>query len=86
MERQEPVAAADCKHHWVLGQPNQGMVSGRCRICGAERQYPAVLDDVDRYYGSDRSMSGEGLLGTGVGGARPYPRVDGARLLPDSES
>jgi hypothetical protein len=86
MERNEPETVAGCKHHWLLGQPNQGVVPGKCRICGAERQYPAVLEDADRYYGSDRSMSSEGLLGTGVGGARPYPTVDGARLLADSES
>jgi hypothetical protein len=70
----------------VLGQPRQGIVPGRCRFCGAEREYPAVLEDYDRFYGSDRTMSSDGLLGTGVGGARPFPQVNDVRLLADSES
>jgi hypothetical protein len=86
MERHDPAETVPCTHRWVLGQPNQGIVPGRCRYCGAEREYPAVLDDYDRFYGADRAMSTDGLLGTGVGGARPFPLVNGAKLLADSES
>jgi hypothetical protein len=94
MERHDPAETVPCTHRWVLGQPNQGIVPGRCRHCGAEREYPAVLDDYDRFYpsnelgtgGAERAMSTDGLLGTGVGGARPFPLVNGAKLLADSES
>ena len=83
MERHNP-AEARCTHRWVLGRPSQGIVLGRCRYCGAEREYPAALDDYDRFYGADRAMS-DRLPGTGVGGARPF-LVAKSRLLADSES
>jgi hypothetical protein len=38
---------AACRHHWVLGQPLNGMISASCKVCGAGRSYPAVLDDLD---------------------------------------
>lgn len=41
------VAVADCRHHWVLGAPQDGEIKASCRICGGERVYPAVLDDLD---------------------------------------
>jgi len=94
MERDETTEAVECKHRWVLGQPRQGVVPGRCRYCGAERDYPAVLEDFDRFYGPERTMSAEDLMGTGAGGARPSSLVPGVRpfdglragLLADSES
>ncbi|HXH22522.1 MAG TPA: hypothetical protein VNN10_10860 [Dehalococcoidia bacterium] len=94
MERHDPAEDARCTHRWVLGQPHQGIVPGRCRFCGAEREHPAVLDDYDRFYpsaelragGAFSSMISEDLLGTGVGGARPFPPVTESRLLADSES
>jgi hypothetical protein len=49
MERNESTDLQQCRHHWLLGQPSQGIVRGSCRNCGAERQYPAFLDD----YGFD---------------------------------
>lgn len=70
MERTEP-SQVECRHHWVLGQPREGVVPGRCRQCGAEREYPAVLDDFERMAGSERTVFSDDVLGTGVGGARP---------------
>lgn len=49
MERDESAKVQKCRHHWLLGQPSEGIVRGNCRNCGAERQYPAFLDD----YGFD---------------------------------
>ena len=41
------IAVADCRHHWVLGAPQNGEIKANCRNCGGERVYPAVLDDLD---------------------------------------
>jgi hypothetical protein len=49
MERDESPAIIDCRHHWLLGQPSQGIVQGKCRKCGAQREYQAFMDD----YGFD---------------------------------
>lgn len=86
MEPNELHAEAECKHRWVLGQPSQGVIPGRCRLCGREREYPAVLADFDRGYDSEGPMAIEQLLSTGVGGARPYSAAGSGRLLADSES
>ena len=37
-----PMAAERCVHHYVLGEPSEGVVQGRCRRCGAERTWPAA--------------------------------------------
>ena len=86
MEPNEPVPNVECKHRWVLGQPSQGVVPGRCRLCGREREYPAVLEDFDRWTASERNFGREDLLGTGVGGARPSPLVRATLLPLESES
>ncbi len=31
-----------CRHHWVLGPPENERVVGRCKLCDAVRVYPAV--------------------------------------------
>jgi len=35
------VGAMECVHHWDLGNPLNGTVHGRCRKCGAERDFPS---------------------------------------------
>ena len=35
---------AQCVHHWVLGVPEDEVVRGRCKLCGAVREYPAALE------------------------------------------
>lgn len=58
-----------CAHHWVLGQPEDGVIGGTCRKCGAEREFPAVLDDLDAItITPERRTTG---VATAVGGARP---------------
>lgn len=86
MEMQGPTES-ECRHHWVLGAPSDGIVRGRCRNCGREREYPAFLDEFDRGGFMPDRNSVEGLLGTGAGGARPSRLAgEGVRLLADSES
>ena len=35
---------AACVHHWVLGTPEEEVVRGRCKRCGATREYPAAME------------------------------------------
>ena len=74
--KKQPNVEVDCRHHWLLGQPAAGSVAGTCRKCGAERLFPAALDEIDR------PAFGESLEATAAGGARPSPHA----LLRDSES
>jgi hypothetical protein len=35
-----------CVHHWVLDEPTcGGMVEGRCRRCGAVRDFPSAMPE-----------------------------------------
>jgi hypothetical protein len=62
-------ADASCRHHWVLGQPQAGRISARCKLCGSLRSYPAVLDDLDP--GVDAPGGAPESVATAAGGARP---------------
>jgi hypothetical protein len=35
-----------CVHHWILGSPTEDIVPGRCKLCGAVRDYPATLEAI----------------------------------------
>lgn len=71
----------DCRHHWLLGQPEDGVIAAVCRNCGRRRSYPAVLDDLDPGVESETRQSPLSAA-TAVGGARPSARA----LLVDLES
>jgi hypothetical protein len=45
----KPVRRSACVHRWVLGEPNEGRIHGRCRLCDATRIYPAVPEGNDRF-------------------------------------
>ncbi len=64
--------AAACCHHWILGQPLQGVIGATCKKCGAIKDYPAVLDDLDPGIepSNDGKTSPTGVA-TAAGGARP---------------
>jgi hypothetical protein len=38
----------DCVHHWVLSLPENDVVRGRCKRCGARRDYPASVEGASR--------------------------------------
>lgn len=44
-----PAAGPACVHHWVLGEPADGTITGRCRRCAATRVYPAQPVSTDRF-------------------------------------
>ncbi len=60
---------AACKHHWILRQPKDAFIHGRCKKCDRERIFPAQLDGTDR--GNDylelASNGSGGRSGVGVG-------------------
>jgi hypothetical protein len=34
-----------CVHHWIIASPNgKETISGMCKLCGRNRQFPAVLE------------------------------------------
>jgi hypothetical protein len=38
-----------CVHHWVLSTPDDEVVRGRCKRCGAVRDYPASVEQASRF-------------------------------------
>ena len=39
-----------CVHHWVLSAPDDDdVVRGRCKRCGAVRDYPASVEQASRF-------------------------------------
>jgi hypothetical protein len=47
----------ECVHHWLLETPGDEVVRGRCKRCGAEREYPASLDGLNRWGTLDEAAS-----------------------------
>jgi hypothetical protein len=41
----EPVEAPGCAHHWVIASPDGEMSMGRCKVCGAEKEFPNSAED-----------------------------------------
>ena len=41
-------AVAGCVHHWVLAHPEDDVIRGRCKLCGAQREYPASVEGASR--------------------------------------
>ena len=41
--------APTCVHHWLLSEPTNGRILGRCRRCDATRVYPASPESTDRF-------------------------------------
>ncbi len=50
-------ASGACVHHWVLGHPNDDIIRGRCKRCGATREYPASVDGASRQGVYDEAAS-----------------------------
>ena len=38
-----------CVHHWVLSDPSEGAITGRCKRCGGERVFASHVEGNDRY-------------------------------------
>lgn len=46
-----------CVHHWVLALPEDDVVRGRCKRCGATREYPASVEGASRQGVYDEAAS-----------------------------
>ena len=44
----ETLTSEGCVHHWVLARPEDEVIRGRCKRCGATREYPASLEGASR--------------------------------------
>jgi hypothetical protein len=42
------VRTRTCVHHWVLSAPEDDVIRGRCKRCGATREYPASVEGASR--------------------------------------
>lgn len=42
-------AVGECQHHWILGEPRDGLIDAVCRRCNARRSYPARLELLERF-------------------------------------
>jgi hypothetical protein len=42
-------AVSECKHHWLLGEPRNGLIDAVCRRCRARRSYSDRLELVERF-------------------------------------
>jgi hypothetical protein len=80
MQTESPTES--CRHHWVLGQPQDGLIAGFCRGCREERTFPAYIEDYGRGHEPERQPTAEELAGTAAGGAR----LSRPALLGDPES
>lgn len=52
-----PTEIASCKHHWIIESPHGALSSGRCKLCGEEREFRNSAQD---YIWDDDSSSGGG--------------------------
>jgi hypothetical protein len=72
----QPNTQVICRHHWLLGQPSEGAISGVCRNCGTRRRFPAAVDETRWENDLDDSALGDVLQATAAGGVRPSPGYD----------
>jgi hypothetical protein len=53
-----PTEVADCRHHWIIEAPRGALSTGRCKLCGQERQFRNSASDY--IWDDDSSSSGYG--------------------------
>ncbi len=68
----------ECVHHWVLGVPDEDVIRGRCKRCGATREYPASVEGASRQgvYDEAASLNKTVSLLPDVGGSDRLPGTD----------
>jgi hypothetical protein len=44
--RYEPATDSECKHHWLIASPSGPTSEGRCKLCGIQRSFYNVFEDV----------------------------------------
>jgi hypothetical protein len=61
-----------CRHHWLIESPRGALSSGRCKICGEEREFRNSANDY--IWDDDSSSSTDNGIGS-LGGVRPAPKL-----------
>jgi len=74
----ETLTTEACVHHWVLGLPEDDVIRGRCKRCGATREYPASVEGASRngIYDEAASLNKSVSLLPDVGGGQKLPGTD----------
>lgn len=55
-----PAEVGTCRHHWIIETPRGTLSNGRCKLCGAERQFRNSATD---YIWDDDSSSAHDTWG-----------------------
>ncbi len=68
----------ECVHHWVLSLPADDVIRGRCKRCGATREYPASVEGASRQgvYDEAASLNKTVSLLPDLGGSDGLPGTD----------
>jgi hypothetical protein len=68
----------ECVHHWVLSLPDDDVIRGRCKRCGATREYPASVEGASRQgvYDEAASLNKTVSLLPDLGGSDGLPGTD----------
>ena len=53
-----PAVVGECRHHWIIEAPRGALSTGRCKLCGEERQFRNSASDY--IWDDDSSSSGYG--------------------------
>jgi len=48
MEARLHMDGTGCVHHWLLAAPDGNTIAGRCKLCGARRDFPASVEGASR--------------------------------------
>lgn len=61
----EPISGKTCFHHWIIGDPDGPTSSGKCKLCGTQRDFMNYFEGSS--WGSDISLD---QLGKSTGATR----------------
>jgi len=57
-----PEAPAPCVHWWIIETPNGATSTGRCKYCGAEREFKNVFEpDINQIMRGERQIRVDNL-------------------------
>ncbi len=74
----DTLTTESCVHHWILGMPEADVIRGRCKRCGAMREYPASVEGASRsgIYDEAASLNKSVSLLPDIGGGANLPGAD----------
>lgn len=69
-----------CVHHWILGDPDRGVIVGHCKRCGAKRAFSGTPEGTFRF-DDFRELTQSSTYFERSGAAHSPGPGDGARRL-----